>query len=51
MSSAFPQTVALLDSSLVLFSQSCPIFPQPTEIIDAYARSLRAGLAGAASAG
>lgn len=37
--SAFPQTVALLDSSLVLFSQSCPIFPQPTEIIDAYAEA------------
>lgn len=35
----FPQTTALLDSSLVLFSQSCPIFPQPTEIIDVYAEA------------
>ncbi len=35
----FPQTTRLLDSSLVLFSQSCPIFPQPTELIDAYAEA------------
>ncbi len=35
--SRFPETCRLLDSSLVLFSQSCPIFPQPDEVVDAYA--------------
>jgi dTDP-4-amino-4,6-dideoxygalactose transaminase len=35
--SRFPETCRLLDSSLVLFSQSCPIFPQTDETIDAYA--------------
>lgn len=35
----FPQTTRLLDSSLVLFSQSCPIYPQPTELIDVYAEA------------
>ena len=35
----YPQTTSLLDSSLLLFSQSCPIFPQPTAIIDAYAEA------------
>jgi dTDP-4-amino-4,6-dideoxygalactose transaminase len=33
----FPQTIALLDSSLVLFSHTCPIAPQPPALIAAYA--------------
>jgi perosamine synthetase len=33
----FPKTCALLDSSLVLFSHTCPIAAQPTTLIDAYA--------------
>lgn len=33
----YPETVRLLDSSLVLFSHTCPIAAQPVEIIDAYA--------------
>jgi perosamine synthetase len=33
----YPETVALLDGSLVLFSQSCPILAQPDAVIDAYA--------------
>jgi dTDP-4-amino-4,6-dideoxygalactose transaminase len=37
--SQFPETVRLLDSSLVLFSQSCPIFPQTEELIDIYAET------------
>ncbi len=35
----FPETCRLLDSSLVLFSQSCPIFPQPDNVVDAYANA------------
>lgn len=33
----FPETNALLDSSLVLFSHTCPIAPQPETLVDAYA--------------
>lgn len=33
----YPETVALLDSSLLLFSQSCPIHPQDDDLIDGYA--------------
>ena len=33
----YPETQKLLDESLVLFSQSCPIFPQSEDVIDAYA--------------
>ncbi len=33
----FPETQGLLDASVVLFSQSCPIFPQPDDVVDAYA--------------
>jgi dTDP-4-amino-4,6-dideoxygalactose transaminase len=33
----YPETVALLDSSLVLFSHTCPIAPQPPALVAAYA--------------
>jgi dTDP-4-amino-4,6-dideoxygalactose transaminase len=33
----YPETVALLDSSLVLFSHTCPIAAQPPAIVDGYA--------------
>jgi len=33
----YPVTTQVLDSSLCLFSQSCPIAPQPPELVDAYA--------------
>lgn len=33
----YPKTQALLASSLVLFSQSCPLIAQPDEIVDRYA--------------
>jgi dTDP-4-amino-4,6-dideoxygalactose transaminase len=32
----YPRTRALLDGSLVLFSQSCPLIAQPEALIDAY---------------
>lgn len=32
----FPETTRLLDGSLVLFSQSCPIAAQSEEVVDAY---------------
>ncbi|HUJ60159.1 MAG TPA: DegT/DnrJ/EryC1/StrS family aminotransferase [Kofleriaceae bacterium] len=35
----YPETTALLDSSLVLFSHTCPIAPQPPALIDAYAEA------------
>lgn len=35
----YPETVRLLDSSLVLFSQTHPIFPQPLSLCDAYAEA------------
>ncbi len=35
--SQFPETTRLLDSSLVLFSHTCPIAPQPTSLVEAYA--------------
>ncbi len=34
--SQYPQTTRLLDSSLCLFSHTCPIFPQPPQLIEAY---------------
>ena len=33
----YPETTRLLDSSLVLFSHTCPIAPQPASLIEAYA--------------
>lgn len=36
----FPATQELLDSSLVLFTQSCPLIAQPEEVIVAYAKAL-----------
>jgi dTDP-4-amino-4,6-dideoxygalactose transaminase len=33
----FPETTSLLDSSLVLFSHTCPIAAQPPALVDAYA--------------
>jgi len=38
--SAFPATQKLLDSSFVLFSQSCPLIAQPEEVVQAYAVAL-----------
>jgi perosamine synthetase len=32
----YPRTRALLDGSLVLFSQSCPLIGQPDELVDGY---------------
>jgi hypothetical protein len=32
----YPRTRALLDGSVVLFSQSCPLIGQPDEIVDRY---------------
>jgi perosamine synthetase len=37
----YPRTRALLDGSLVLFSQSCPLIAQPDDVVDAYAEALR----------
>jgi hypothetical protein len=34
---AYPVTINLLDSSIVLFSQSCPLIAQSTETVDLYA--------------
>jgi len=33
----YPRTLALLDDSIVIGSQSYPLFPQPSELIDQYA--------------
>jgi dTDP-4-amino-4,6-dideoxygalactose transaminase len=33
----YPETIALLDSSIVLFSHTCPIAAQPLALIEAYA--------------
>ncbi len=35
--SQYPETTHLLDSSLVLFSHTCPIAPQSTSLVEAYA--------------
>ncbi len=35
----YPRTAALLDSSVVLFSQSCPLIAQTQEIVDRYAEA------------
>ncbi len=35
----FPETVALLDSSLVLFSHTCPIAAQPMKLVEQYAQA------------
>ncbi len=37
----YPRTKALLDGSVVLFSQSCPIIAQPDEVVDRYAEAFR----------
>jgi perosamine synthetase len=38
----FPETKALLDSSFLLFSQSCPLIAQTPETVDAYADAFEA---------
>jgi dTDP-4-amino-4,6-dideoxygalactose transaminase len=38
--SQYPETVRLLDSSIVLFSQTHPIAPQPSSLCEAYAEAL-----------
>jgi dTDP-4-amino-4,6-dideoxygalactose transaminase len=35
----YPRTQALLDGSIVLFSQSCPLIAQPAAIVDRYAEA------------
>jgi len=40
--SQYPETVRLLDSSLVLFSHTCPIAPQPVELVEKYADAFEA---------
>jgi len=37
----YPRTNALLDGSVVLFSQSCPLIAQPDEVVDRYAEAFR----------
>jgi len=37
--SRYPETVRLLDSSIVLFSQTYPIAPQPLQLVEAYAEA------------
>jgi perosamine synthetase len=39
--SRFPRARALLDSSLILFSQSCPLIAQSDETVDQYADAFR----------
>jgi perosamine synthetase len=38
---SYPNTVKLLDSSLVLFSQTCPLIAQTAETVDLYAEAFR----------
>jgi dTDP-4-amino-4,6-dideoxygalactose transaminase len=40
--SQYPETVKLLDSSVVLFSHTCPIAPQPISVIEKYADAFEA---------
>jgi perosamine synthetase len=35
----YPRTRALLDGSVVLFSQSCPLIAQPDDVVDRYAEA------------
>jgi perosamine synthetase len=35
----YPRTQALLDGSVVLFSQSCPLIAQPDDLVDRYAEA------------
>ena len=35
----YPRTQALLDGSIVLFSQSCPLIAQPDDVVDRYAEA------------
>ncbi|HEY8039886.1 MAG TPA: DegT/DnrJ/EryC1/StrS family aminotransferase [Polyangiaceae bacterium] len=37
----YPRTRKLLDGSLVLFSQSCPLIAQPDDVVDRYADAFR----------
>ncbi|MBV9945823.1 MAG: DegT/DnrJ/EryC1/StrS family aminotransferase [Myxococcales bacterium] len=37
----YPRTKALLDGSIVLFSQSCPLIAQPDDVVDRYAEAFR----------
>jgi dTDP-4-amino-4,6-dideoxygalactose transaminase len=39
-SAEFPRTQRLLDSSFILFTQSCPLIAQTAETVDAYADAL-----------
>jgi perosamine synthetase len=39
--SRYPRTHALLEGSLVLFSQSCPLIAQDDEVVDRYAEAFR----------
>lgn len=39
--SRYPQTRSLLDGSLLLFSQSCPLIAQSDDVIDAYVEAFR----------
>ena len=39
--SRYPVTQQMLDSSLVLFSQSCPLIAQSSATVDAYAEAFR----------
>ena len=38
---SYPNTTKLLDSSLVLFSQTCPLIAQSAETVDLYAEAFR----------
>jgi dTDP-4-amino-4,6-dideoxygalactose transaminase len=40
--SQYPETVRLLDSSIVLFSHTCPIAPQPMALIEKYCDAFEA---------
>ncbi len=37
----YPRTQALLDGSVVLFSQSCPLIAQPDDLVDRYVEAFR----------
>ena len=37
----YPRTQALLDGSIVLFSQSCPLIAQPDDVIERYIEAFR----------
>jgi len=37
--SQYPESTRLLDGSICLFSQTCPVAPQPPELVEAYAEA------------